>query len=267
LKISKITTQKKNKQRYNIFIDYGSHEEYAFSVDEEVLITFELRKGLALTDELLQQIEAEDNIQKAYNKVINYLSYRMRTEQEIRTYLKKEEITEGQIHRIVNRLKDSDLIDDLEFAKMFVRTRMNTSVKGPGLIQKELHAKGISDQNAIMALEQFPPEGQKEKALKIAKKRLNRRSKHSFQKQLDQVRAALIRNGYSADIVSKAIKEVADYRNSDEEWEAIVHHGERFERRFSGKYSDYEARQKIKEGLYRQGFHISLINEYLESRS
>ncbi len=40
--ITKITTQKKRKDRYNIFVD----EKYAFSVDEEVLLKFHLKKGM-----------------------------------------------------------------------------------------------------------------------------------------------------------------------------------------------------------------------------
>ena len=46
-KITKITKQVKNDERYNLFID----GKYAFSVDEAVLARFQLRKGLDV-DEL-----------------------------------------------------------------------------------------------------------------------------------------------------------------------------------------------------------------------
>ena len=46
--ITKITTQKKNKERYNIFMDEGKGEQYAFSVDEAVLIKYQLKKGMEL---------------------------------------------------------------------------------------------------------------------------------------------------------------------------------------------------------------------------
>lgn len=43
--ITKITAQKKLKDRYNIFTDAGDGEKYAFSVDEDVLIKHQLKKG------------------------------------------------------------------------------------------------------------------------------------------------------------------------------------------------------------------------------
>ena len=48
--ITKITTQQKNQDRFNIFMDYGKGEEYAFSVDSDVLIHFQLKKGMELDD-------------------------------------------------------------------------------------------------------------------------------------------------------------------------------------------------------------------------
>lgn len=38
--ITKISTQKKNTERFNIFLD----EKYAFSVDADVLVKFELKR-------------------------------------------------------------------------------------------------------------------------------------------------------------------------------------------------------------------------------
>lgn len=264
VKISKITTQKKNKHRYNIFIDYGTHEEYAFSVDEDVLITYELRKGLPLTEEFITEIESADRQQTAYNKVLRYLSYRMRTEQEVRTYLQKEELTEEHIDIIVERLKKNGFLDDLQFAEMFVRSRLNNSAKGPEVIRQELESKGIKSKYIRIALEQFSRDEERLKAIHLAKKRINRRSNDSFQKQINKIKAYLMRNGFSKDAISHAVQEILDLQTDDEEWEAIQYHGERLERRLKKKYEEYELRQKIKEGLYRQGFSISLINEYLQ---
>ena len=51
--ITKITTQTKRTDRYNIFID----EKYAFSVAEEVLLKFQLKKGKEIDSLLLSQIK------------------------------------------------------------------------------------------------------------------------------------------------------------------------------------------------------------------
>ena len=72
--ITKITAQQKCQDRYNIFMDFGKGEEYAFSVDEDVLIKFQLKKGLELDDFSLMEIHYHDDIRKAYNVAIIYLS-------------------------------------------------------------------------------------------------------------------------------------------------------------------------------------------------
>ena len=47
--ITKITTQTKRTDRYNIFID----EKYSFSVDEDVLLKFQLKKGKEIDSKIV----------------------------------------------------------------------------------------------------------------------------------------------------------------------------------------------------------------------
>ncbi len=74
-KITRITVQQKNKNRYNIFLA----DEYAFSVDEAILIEFGLRKGLELDEAAINKIVQKEKLYQFYTQSINYLSYRMRT--------------------------------------------------------------------------------------------------------------------------------------------------------------------------------------------
>lgn len=82
-KITKITRQKNNDERYNIFLD----EEYAFAVDEAVLIQFELKKGKVLDEFDIGDITYEEEIRKAFNKALQFLSFQMRSEHEVKEKL------------------------------------------------------------------------------------------------------------------------------------------------------------------------------------
>ena len=144
-KITRITTQKKRKDRYNIYLSDNDKEIYGFSVDEAILVEFNLHKGLELEDNFIEQLVEKDNVQKSYLLAINYLSYRMRTTKEMKDYLKKKEIDEEHIPIVMDRLKREKLLDDKAFAQMFVQTRLNTSSKGPLLIKKELMEKGVNE--------------------------------------------------------------------------------------------------------------------------
>lgn len=263
-KITRITTQKKNTHRYNIFITDGPGEKYGFSVDEDILIEFNLRKDLELTESLINKLLNQDTLVKSYSKVINYLGYRMRTEKEIRDYLYKDEVDEEHISKIIEKLYERKLIDDQEFAMMFARSRIQSTSKGPTMVNQELMAKGISKDYASKAVQLYTYGVQYEKATKLVEKRLNRSSKDSFTKQLQNVRTLLMRNGFNSEVIQDALADVNDTKDSDEEWEAINSQGEKLLRRHSRKLTDNALRQKVKQGLYQKGFAIKLIDTFLD---
>src|SRR5699024_5449048 len=114
-KIARITTQKKHKNRYNIFLDNGQSEKYGFSVDEAILIEYGLRKGLELDDSMITTLIQKDTLHKSYTQAINFLSFRMRTKKEIYDYLVKKEVDTEHITKIIDKLIAEKLIDDGQF--------------------------------------------------------------------------------------------------------------------------------------------------------
>lgn len=264
MKITRITTQKKGN-RYNVFVDDGNNgDKYGFSVDEDLLIKFHLRKGLEIDDETARMITEQDHIHKYYHQAINYLSYRMRTEKEINDYLAKKEADPEHIKVIIERLKAEKLVDDEAFANMFVQSRIQTTLKGPDLIKKELMQKGVSGKIASQAIRVFDYGVQYEKALKWVEKKGKQTTKHSYQKQLQQLQLTLRRNGFTQDVITDIISHIKDEKDEDAEWDAIRLHGEKSLRKYSKKHAGYELRMKIKGALYRQGFPSALIDRFLD---
>lgn len=267
MQIVRITTQKKNNERYNIFITDGQEEKYGFSVDESVLIENNLRKGLELEQSFIKRLKEEDNYYKSYSLAIHYLSYRMRTKQEIYDYLVKKEVEEQHIPEVIKRLVDKDLLDDRAFAEAFVGTRINTSSKGPELIKRELIEKGVAASIAEEAVKVLTYEVQFDKAMSWAQKKLNTSQKESFQKQQQKLRANLMRKGFTQDVINDVITEVKAEQAVGSEWDALVYQGDKLIRKHEQKLDGFELQQKIKEGLYRQGFSFDLINKYLDEVS
>lgn len=88
--ITKIEVQKRSKERFNIYIDKGQGEEYGFSVNQSILMKHGLQKGLEIDEVALGNILYNEEVQKAYLQAISYLSYQMRTKQEIEDFLRKK---------------------------------------------------------------------------------------------------------------------------------------------------------------------------------
>jgi regulatory protein len=263
--ITKITTQQKNKERYNVFMDYGKGEEYAFSVDQDVLVKYQLKKGLELDELDLTEIQFEDETKKAYNLALLYLSYRMRSEQEIVTHLKSKEIDEQIIPEIVHKLKLYNYLNDKDFAEAFVKTQINTTTKGPGLIKQELYEKGVSGPIIEASLELYSKEAQIEAALKLTGKIQKKSNKVSKIQQKQKTEEMLTRKGFAWDIIQIVLEEVAvDDIEKDEEWEAIQYQGRKAHSRYK-QYEGWEYEQKMKQALYRKGFSLDLISRFIEA--
>ncbi|WP_373895380.1 recombination regulator RecX [Virgibacillus natechei] len=263
-KIARITTQKKSKDRYNIFLNDGQDEKFGFSVDEAILIEFNLRRDLELEEATIATLIQKDTIHKSYTQAINFLSYRMRTKKEIHDYLVKKEVDEEHITQIMERLTKENLLNDAQFAEMFVSTRMNTSTKGPMLIKRELIEKGVSTQLASEAVEQYPYDIQYENISKWIEKKITTGKKDSFRKQVQQLQATLMQKGFTQDVIKDALADINDQKDDETEWDALVYHGEKLLRRHQAKLTGQKLRNKIKQSLFGKGFTIELINQFLD---
>lgn len=265
-KISRITTQKRNKERYNVFLTSDKKQDYyGFSVDEAVLIQYMLKKGMEIDDALLESILQQDTLYEAYTRAIHFLSYRMRSQKEVRDFLLKKEVEEDLIEEVMDRLIDEKLVDDREFAKMFIRTRISTSDKGPQYVRKELAEKGVAAHLIDETInELYTDEVQFEKARKLVEKKSRQGKIESHFKQIQRIENSLLQKGYSRHIVQEAIHSLEKNVDEDAEAEALRREGDRLIRRFSRTLEGYELRQKVQAGLYRKGFSLDRIHEYLE---
>ncbi|MDQ0220862.1 recombination regulator RecX [Peribacillus cavernae] len=263
--ITKVTSQKKRKDRYNIYIDDGKGEKYAFSVDEEVLLKFNLKKGKDIDEFDLADIQYYDDIQKAFTYALNYLSHRMRSELEIRSYLKKKEIDDPIIQEAVYKLYNYKYLDDLAFAQAFVRTQINGGNKGPLTIKLELKEKGINEKIIEQALLQYPFEIQEEHARKLAEKSIAKEkgiSERALKQKLEQT---LLRKGFSMEAITESLQNVSLEKGDDEEWYSLCHQAEKAHRRLQ-KYTGFEYEQRMKQALFRKGFPIDSIERYLAEK-
>ncbi|WP_027964179.1 recombination regulator RecX [Halalkalibacillus halophilus] len=264
--ISKITTQKKAKNRYNIFEEKQGSDLYAFSIHEDLLVRFEIRKGLELTNDRVEEIKQQDALYKYYTLSLNFLSYRMRAKSEIFKYLEQKEATEDEIKTVLNRLEEEKLVDDLAFAQAFVRTKVSTASGGPNKVRQELKQKQIPEEFIEQAISNYSFEDEVDKAHKLLQKKLNSSNRKSFQEQLNGAKQTLMQKGYSFEAIQAAIDTLEPEVDEEEEWQAVVYQGEKAWRKYERKHEGYTLQQKVKASLYQKGFNGDLIKQFIEEK-
>ncbi|WP_277630893.1 recombination regulator RecX [Atopococcus tabaci] len=257
--ITRIQAQKR-KGRYNIYLN----DEYAFAVDEALLIKYLLRKDMEISPELQKQLETEDVSRKAYQRALVYLSYALRSEKQVREDLIEHEFEE-QADEVIDLLKEQRLINDLMYAKSYVRTAYTINRKGPQLIQRELVKKGISPEEILDALEEYPHEEQVDNAFKLGEKMVAKSTKRSSRETQTKVRQHLMQKGFNSDIIEEVLRELDTQKDESEEMDALRKQGEKAWRRYS-KFEAAERRQKTKANLYQKGFNGELIQAFIEEK-
>ncbi len=145
-KITKLEFQKKNPDRVSVFLD----GRFAFGLP--AIIAARLKRDQFLSDAESESLQAEDAIETAYGKALNYLSYRPRSRAEVERYLEKRDLSESQIEAVAARLERAGLLDDEAFARYWVENRERNQPKGPRALRYELRNKGISSRMIDRAL-------------------------------------------------------------------------------------------------------------------
>ena len=135
-------------------------------------------------------------MQKLLDKTYRFLSYRPRSEREIRNYLKKKNASDEIVQKIVKKLKKLRLIDDLVFCRWWIEQRITFRPRGKFALQVELRQKGIDSEMAKKVIEAMVDE------VKLAKKVIQ--GKKANRQKLS---ALLARRGFSWEIIRQVLKE------------------------------------------------------------
>jgi regulatory protein len=140
LTITRLEPQKKNPQRFNVYLD----GEFAFGISRAAAPW--LQEGNQLSQQKINDLQKKDQFEVAYQRAINFLSYRIRSEKEIRQNLHKHQIPEEIIDGVLDRLRGASLVNDLQFAQQWVENRVQFKPRGKRALSAELFQKGIPPQ-------------------------------------------------------------------------------------------------------------------------
>ena len=145
-KITAIQGQKRTPNRVNIHLD----GEFAFGVAR--IVAAWLRVGQELSEEKIEQLQAEDARERAFQQAMLFLSYRARSESEIRQNLRKHEIPEPVIEQTLDRLRQDGLANDNQFAQAWVENRSAFRPRSRRMMAMELRQKGLNDEAVSSAI-------------------------------------------------------------------------------------------------------------------
>ena len=207
--VTKIQKIRRQRNRYEIFLD----EKPAFQVSESVVAKAGLFTGKHLDEEAVEKIVTADSRERAHQIAVNFISYRPRSSKEIIDKLSRKGFAEDLIRAVVDKLRELLLINDLEFARMFVRDKLRGKPMGRALLRRKLHEKGISYQSAEHVLNECVTEESEQEAAKTLATRKLEMSRTRFSKLDPAVRQKrladyLLNRGFSGEVAYKTARSI-----------------------------------------------------------
>ncbi len=214
--ITALQVQKRDKERVNVFID----GEFAFGLN--VLDAARLRKGQVLAEAEIVALRDADAVVQAVNIAAHFLSYRPRSEQEVRRNLTEKETPAAIIDVAIERLNGLGYLDDAAFARYWVDNRNQFKPLSHRALRQEMRQKGLSD---TVIAEALGDQSESDLAYKAATTQLRKFRNRTLREFKTKMNAFLQRRGFSysttQDVVARLIETLEaddpDYFNRDDE--------------------------------------------------
>ena len=203
-KITKIETGKRNKERVNVYID----DEYAFSINMELVYKFGLKVNEEVNKEKLIEISKSENLSKCKESALRTIERSYKTEKEIRDKLLAKEFDIETVDSTINFLIEYGFIDDSKFVSMYIKDRIRT--QGRNKIRYSLISKGVNKLLIEEAFSTLDRDDEMERAIILCEKKylnISKREDDDFKIKNKLTRYVLGR-GYDYDIAKEVIKEV-----------------------------------------------------------
>jgi regulatory protein len=136
---------------------------------------------------------------KAYALAIRFIGIRPRSRREVTDYLQRKGQPQEDIDHTLTRLEEIGLIDDLEFARMWVANRQALRPRSRMQLAAELAEKGVNREVVDVVLAELEPEDE----IKALKKLIQGRRR--VNQDESKMVAFLQRKGYRWELIKQAL--------------------------------------------------------------
>jgi regulatory protein len=137
--ITALKVQKRNRKRVNVYID----GRFAFGLAAIEAMRLEVGQHLSAAE--IARLKERDQAEVAYDRALDFLSYRPRSVAEVRRRLSKKEFDAVAIDQVISRLNRAGLLDDDVFARYWMDNRDTHKPRGSRALRYELRQKGVAD--------------------------------------------------------------------------------------------------------------------------
>jgi regulatory protein len=174
----------------------------ALTVGTEVCLRFGLRVGTELDASAIDAVKDAEARRLCLQSALRLLSYRPRSEAELRQRLTTAQRNPAVVPETIERLKHAGLVDDRQFAERWVEERNRRAPRSGRLIAQELRNHGVASQLIVGAASVVD---ERDAAYRAAERRARALAGSPFQQFQQRVGGLLLRRGFSYEVVHETV--------------------------------------------------------------
>lgn len=148
-----------------------------------------------------------DHESVARSIVLRRLAAAAQSRGQLADALARRDVPPDVATRVLDRFTEVGLIDDAEYARMFVRSRHAERGLSRRALGVELRRKGIDDETAAAALQDLDDEDEEHAARELVRRRLRSTTGLETQVRVRRTYGALGRKGYAPGLVARLVRE------------------------------------------------------------
>jgi regulatory protein len=160
------------------------------------------------------QTSEADPHEVARSIVLRQLTMAPRSRKQLAEKLAERDVPADVATAVLDRFEEVQLIDDAEFARMWVRSRSQTRALARAALKRELSDKGIDGEIAEEALDQLTPEDELDSARELIRRKIrpdwNLGDRLVRDKHVRRLVAMLARKGYPSSMAYRVVNEELD---------------------------------------------------------
>lgn len=241
----KIISYKKTKSNlYEITLD----NKDKIKLYDEIILKYNLLLIKDIDLSLLNKMINENKYYELYNKVLKYLSTKMRSEKEI--YNKYKEYDSKDIAKVITKLKEQGYLNDSEYIKAYINDSINLKMVGYLKIKNDLLKLGFKEEEIVSYLNQIDQDIWNNKIAKLVDNMI----KHNHKYSLNLLKQKILTNLISKGFFKEDILEYLDSLEISIDEGIYNKEYNKLKNKLSSKYSDEQLEYEIKKRLKAKGF-------------
>ncbi|HJF77528.1 MAG TPA: recombination regulator RecX, partial [Brevibacterium linens] len=167
---------------------------------------FAVGPGLSFDEDEDDGPDFDEDYSQAKKTAMNMLAMRDHSSDELRKKLLKRDLMPEAIDVLIEKLQNSRLLNDEEFAHRFARAQRENRKLSRSVLKRELSKKGISPELASDAVADI--DGEEDLAREVAQKKANSTRRLDYAVRERRILGMLARRGFPSAICIKVTREV-----------------------------------------------------------